>query len=251
MIKNWSFSSLQVYEKCPLQAKLKYVDRIPEPKSKFSERGTAIHDSAEAFVRGDVKELIPELSCYAEELHTLRDLYAQGRVIVEQEWAHTKNWDQTDWRAEDAWLRLKLDFLVLMPDEITGMVVDLKSGKKHGNEIKHAQQGQLYTGCTFIRHPKLKRIITEFWYSDQDDITQVVYTPQQAAKFLADFDRRGRAMTEAKQFAAKPSIFSCKWCPYRPEDAGGTGDCKFGVGNIGTQQHNARIYGRKKGTLNE
>lgn len=241
MIKSWSFSSLEVFEKCPYWAKLKYVDKVPEPQNKYAARGTAIHDAAEAFVRGDVPTLIPELTCYADELRKLRELYAEGRVIVEQDWAHNKTWDTTDWKAEDAWLRLKLDFLVLMDADLA-MVVDLKSGKKHGNEIKHAQQGQLYTGCTFLRYPKLKRIITEFWYADQNDISQVVYTPQQAAKFLADFDRRGKAMTEAKNFPAKPSIFSCKWCPYRPEDAGGDGSCEFGVGNISVPKRPGKKY---------
>lgn len=229
--KAWSFSSLQVFEKCPYQAKLKYVDKIPEPQNKFSERGTAIHNAAEAFVRGEVPTLIPELATFTGELHRLRELYAEGRVIVEQDWAHTASWDITDWRAEDAWLRLKLDFLVLVDDE-TGMVIDLKSGRKSGNEVKHAEQGQLYTGCTFSRYPKLKRIITEFWYSDQNDISQVVYTPQQAARFLASFDKRGRKMTDAREFPPKPSIFNCKWCPYRPVDAGGDGNCEVGVGNI-------------------
>lgn len=230
-IKSWSFSSLGVFEKCPYQAKLKYVDRIPEPKNKYSERGTAIHDAAEAFVRGETPTLLPELASFEAELTRLRELYAEGRVIVEQEWAHTRSWDQTEWRADDAWLRLKLDFFVYL-DEQTGMVVDLKSGRKHGNEIKHTEQGQLYTGTAFLRDPKLKRIITEFWYSDQDDISQVVYTPQQAARFVVGFDKRARKMTEAKEFPARPSIFSCKWCPYRPESAGGTGDCPHGVGNI-------------------
>lgn len=231
MINSWSFSSLEVFEKCPHRAKLKYVDRIPEPENKYAARGTAIHDNAEAFVRGEVETFLPELNTYADELRKLRELYAKGRVVVEQEWAYDRDWNQTDWRADNAWLRLKLDFLVLM-DEDMGMVIDLKSGRRDGNEIKHAQQGQLYTGVTFIRYPDFRKVVTEFWYSDQNDLSNVVYTPQQAAKFLAAFDRRAKAMTSATQFPAKPSIFNCKWCPYRPVDAGGDGACKFGVGNI-------------------
>ena len=67
-IKAWSYSRLVDFEQCKLRAKLKYIDRIPEPARPLppgktehaNDRGTRIHDAAERFVRGGV-ELIPEL----------------------------------------------------------------------------------------------------------------------------------------------------------------------------------------------
>lgn len=232
MIKSWSFSALQVYEKCPYAAKLKYVDRIKAPGNKYSERGVQIHAALENYVRGDTPEMSPDLTAFTPELEKIRNLYSQGRVIVEQEWAHDRKWEIVDWKADHAWLRLKLDLMVDL-DAHTGLVVDWKSGKKFGNEIKHAEQGQLYAGCTFLRNPHYTKVVTEFWYGDQDDITRVEYLPKQAAAAIVKFEKRALAMTTATNFPPRPSIFTCRFCEYRkPDNYGGTGDCKHAVNNF-------------------
>lgn len=225
MINSWSYSSLILYEKCAYAAKLKHVDRIPEPQNKFSERGTKVHAAAEAFVKSETPTLVEDLLPFKIELERVRELYNTGAVMVEEEWAHDSKWNIAGWRTPDAWCRLKLDFYVRL-NETTGLVVDLKTGKKFGNEIKHAEQGQLYAAATFLRYPDLQRVITEFWYLDQDDLTQVVYTPQQAGRMLAGFDKRARRMTSSKEFRPNPSIFTCKWCPYRAVEQGGGGQCE-------------------------
>lgn len=226
MINAWSYSSLTVFEKCPYQAKLKYIDKIPEPKNQFSERGIQLHSAAEEFVKGGTPTLHPELKHFAPELESLVEQYAKGKVEVEQEWAHDRHWNTSDWRSKETWARLKLDFFVKINDT-TGCVIDLKSGKRFGNEIKHTEQGQLYAGSAFLRYPQLTRVITEFWYLDHNEMSSVEYKPSNAAKFIASFDKRAARMTSAKTFPARPSIFTCKYCPYRSESTGGSGLCKF------------------------
>jgi hypothetical protein len=228
MIKSWSYSSLSLYEKCAYAAKLKHIDKAPEGENKWATRGTELHEAAEQFVKAETPLLAEGLTSFAPEFAKLRELYMGATVSVEGEWAHTNKWEPTSWRGEDAWVRLKLDYFVQL-DKYTGLVVDVKSGRKFGNEIKHAEQGQLYTGAVALRYPDIKQIITEFWYIDQNDITQVKYTREHAVKFITNFDKRARKMTTDTQFKANPSIFTCKWCPYRPETAGGTGRCEFGV----------------------
>lgn len=230
MINSWSFSTLKIFEQCPMRAKLKIIDRIPEPKNERSQRGIEVHHAAEAFVQGKLPVLAPELLDFKDEFNSLRNLYSSGKVTIEQEWAHTSDWETCDWRAKEAWLRLKLDAMVVVKDQ--GTVIDYKTGKKEGNEISHASQGQLYAGVAGLRYPHLKKLAVEFWYLDQNDITITHYLPQQTTRFLASFDTRARKMTEATEFMARPSIFTCKWCPYRPVDAGGDGKCLSGIGNI-------------------
>lgn len=227
-ISSWSFTSLLLFEKCPYAAKLKHVDKIAEPQNKWSERGVQIHSAAEAYIKGDTPKLADELSSFDAELCKTRELYSSGKVEVEGEWAHDKDWAPTDWRSKEAWVRLKLDAKIEIGSDAM-LVVDLKSGKKFGNEIKHAEQGQLYAGVTFLRNPMVKKVVVEFWYVDQNDLTRVEYNAAQASKFLAGFDKRARAMTQATSFPARPSIFTCKWCAYRPESAGGGGQCEFGI----------------------
>lgn len=235
-IKTWSYSRLVDFEQCKLRAKLKYIDRIPEPVRPLprgktehaNDRGTRIHEAAEAFVRGDVEHLIPELDKFSTEFHELRDKYKQGMVSLEGEWAVNEDWEPVAWNSNAAWARIKLDaFVRLSPTH--AVVIDYKTGKKFGNEIKHAEQTQLYQLAAFLRYPELETIDVELWYTDQDDLTHMKYSRAQGIRFFKNFNQRGIAMTTADSFPPNPNVFSCKWCPYSSHNPHGTGDCDKGV----------------------
>jgi RecB family exonuclease len=231
-IKTWSYSRLVDFEQCKLRAKLKYIDRIPEPDRELppgktehaNDRGTRIHEAAERFVRGEA-ELIPELKAFSAEFHDLRDKYKQGLVSLEGEWAVNKDWEPVPWNDRDAWARIKLDAFVRM-SKTHAVVIDYKTGKKFGNEIKHAEQTQLYQLAAFLRYPELELIDVELWYTDQDELTHTRYSRTQGMRFFQNFNQRGIAMTTAEEFPPSPNVFACKWCPYGPK---GTGDCDKGV----------------------
>ena len=234
-IKAWSYSRIGVFESCNFRAKLAYVDKIPEPERPLppgktehaNDRGTRIHTAAELFVKGGV-ELIPELSKFEVELKKLRELFKAGSVSLEGEWAYTREWQPVPWMSADVWARIKLDVIVFLDAE-TAVVIDYKSGKRFGNEIKHGEQMQLYQLTSFIRYPKIKKIIVELWYTDLNELVSAVYTREQGLRFLSGFERRGTAMTTCEDFAPAPSRHTCKYCPYKPEALGGTGHCSVGV----------------------
>lgn len=220
MINSWSFTRLQDYAECPYRAKLKYIDRIPDTKPKTAaDRGTAIHQMAEDYVRGKLKNLPQELAKFAEEFTVLKDSYEQKKVSLEGEWGFDKDWNITDWK--NAWGRIKAD-AVVHPEPGLAIVIDYKTGRKFGNEVKHAEQTQLYALAVCLREPTVEHIISELWYLDQDDITRIDISRKAAeTKFLKHFDKKARLMTSATIFPANPNKFTCKWCPYND-----TGDCK-------------------------
>lgn len=231
-IKSWSFSRWKDFEQCPLKAKLKYLDRVPEPERELppgktehaNDRGSRIHLGAELYVQGKGEMLI-EMSKFTGEFMRLRELYAQGAVILEEEWAFNRDWQVVDWKSADAWLRLKCDVVVRTnPSTIT--IIDYKTGKKHSNEIKHAEQLQLYQLAAFLKFPEVDTVHVELWYLDVDDITSNSYTRKQGEKLLTKFTKAGLAVTEETDFEPKPNAFSCKWCPYGPK---GTGHCQRGI----------------------
>lgn len=231
-INAWSYSRLTTFEQCKLRAKLAYIDRIPEPERPLppgktehaNDRGTRIHTAAEMFVRGET-DLAHELRHFGEEFLRLRELYKEGRVSLEGEWAVDRDWEPVAWRSKDAWARIKLDAFVRI-SETHAVVIDYKTGKKFGNEVKHAEQGHLYQLAAFLRYPELCTIDVEFWYTDQNDLTHMRYTHAQGLRFYQNFDNRGKAITTAIEFPPNPNIFSCRWCPYGPR---GTGHCTKGV----------------------
>jgi len=229
-LSTWSYSRLVDFEQCPLRAKLKYIDKIPEPERPLppgktehaNDRGTRVHTAAELFVQKPI-ELAPELATFKEELLRLRELYKQGRVSLEGEWGMDRDWTPAPWKS--AWHRSKLDALVLCSPE-EAVVIDYKSGRRIYNEVKHGEQLQLYQLNTFLRHPTLEVVHAELWYLDAKELTSVTYTRDQGLRFLRSWDQRGKKITSNTDWKPNPNKFSCQYCPY---GKWGTGHCQVGV----------------------
>lgn len=225
---SWSFSRLQDFEKCKLSYKIKHLDRIPEPdrvlkpgqKEFANDRGTRVHEAAEQFVRG-LGPFIPEMKKFEQEFNQLRRLFIAGKVEMEESWAHDVDWEIAEWKT--GWLRLKLDVMVHASDTVA-VVIDLKTGRKFGNEVKHAQQVQLYALIAFLRYPLLEVVHSELFYLDVDDITSQTYTRDQALRFRHSFNKRATALTQNEVWTANPNKFSCMWCPWMD-----TGHCTVGI----------------------
>lgn len=230
-IRSTSFSRLMDFESCPYKAKLKLVDKIPEPERPLppgktehaNDRGTRIHNECELYVRGE-GPFPQEARYFEDEFKSLARHYKKGTVSLEGEWGFNKEWQPVEWKM--AWLRVKLDANVHLSNEHAA-VVDYKSGKKFGNEIKHGEQLQLYALSVFLRYPQVEHVTAELWYLDVNDLTSLDIVRPVGLRLLKPFDKRFRRMTEATEFKPTPNIESCKYCPYHP--AKGSGDCQFGV----------------------
>lgn len=226
MINSWSFSKLQEFEKCKYRTFLLHVKRVPEPErplppgktEQANDRGSRVHDSAEQYVRGNTPVLIHELAPFRAEFNHLRELFKTGVVSCEEEWGFDDEWCPTEWKT--AWHRSKLDVMV-HTSATTATIIDLKTGRKHGNEMKHGEQLQLYVVDAFERYPHLEEVTCELWYPDQDEITSVTYTRTKGLMFKPSFKRRGIALTTNTDWAPNPNIFTCRYCRY-----GESGDCK-------------------------
>jgi hypothetical protein len=234
-IKAWSHSRLSVFEQCKHRTKLAVVDRIPEPVRPLppgktehaNDRGTRIHTAAELFIKGGV-ELISELQWFRAELEAMREEYARGKVSLEGEWGFDREWSPVAWMSSDVWCRIKCD-LVYFPSPATAVVVDYKSGKRWGNEVKHGEQVRLYQLGAFLKYPDLEQVTVELWYTDLDELHDQTFTRDQGLMFLEGWAKRGEKMTTETDFQPNPSSYTCKWCPYKPEKFGGTGHCSVGV----------------------
>lgn len=224
---SWSYSKLLDFEQCAYRYALKHVDRVPEEKSPAADRGTAIHTLAEEFVLGKTKSLPTELLKFSDDFLALRTKYKEHQVSLEGEWGFDTEWIPTNYKT--AWLRMKADAVAFMDAAKRAVVIDYKTGKKWGNEIKHGEQVQLYALATAIRNPTVKSITVELWYLDKDELTTVDYTREQAIAFVKPFSKRASAIDKAhekNQFPPNPNSFSCQWCPYGPNKGK---QCKHGV----------------------
>jgi hypothetical protein len=222
-------------------AKLKYVDKIPEPERPLppgktehaNDRGTRIHEAAEHYVKGGI-DLVPELAGFKDDYEELRRLFAEGAITLEGEWAVNSDWTPVAWGSSDAWCRMKLDAFVLT-SPTTARVIDYKTGRRFGNEVKHTEQGQVYQLATFLRFPELEHITVEFWYLDLGETDVKNYSRAQGTAYFDKYNDRFTKITDCSEFPANPNAFSCRWCPYKGNA------CEFGSNAPSTNPLSARF----------
>lgn len=223
-VSTWSFSALKKFEACPHAIYLGRVENIKEESGPAAERGSMIHDQAENFIRGQFdNELPPLLKKVEKRIRELKDRFERQPfpMTMEENWGFTINWKPTGWKEPDTWCRQKLD--VFYKDSATSAVVlDWKSGKKFGNEIKHGEQGLHYAIGAFMKYPELDFIRTEFQYTDLGDVLTKNFTRERAMLHLPKIHERAIIMTTATMFPPKPSKQNCKFCFYRE-----SGDCDY------------------------
>lgn len=210
-INSWSFSSLLSYEACPYRFYLKLSGaEVPEREPI---RGEVVHEEAERYVRGELDALPRSLRKFAEQFEKDRELYAAGKLVLEEPWGFDRELKPCDWNAPEVWLRMKLDQFIRIDDH-AAKVVDLKTGKSMGNEIKHVQQGQLYMIGSFMRYPELEVVETEFRYLDEGKSKKRSYTRKNMLALLPRWLERAKRMTDDTVFKAKPNRINCRFCEY-------------------------------------
>lgn len=222
-IEAWSFSRLKVFESCNLRAKLAFLTKVklpPEDPDSPALRGTKIHTEAEKFVLGTGK-LTANLKKFKTELTELAALYKADpeSIEVEGDWGFDNKWNVCGWWDKNVWARIKLD-VFRHEDQTSAILIDYKTGKKFGNEVRHTEQGQVYAIAAFRRYPKLEFVQSQFWYLDHGLMLKSHYTREVIDHLQYRMDKRAHTMTSATVFPANPNKFNCKWCPYKD-----SGDC--------------------------
>jgi CRISPR/Cas system-associated exonuclease Cas4 (RecB family) len=234
-ITAWSYSRYSTYKQCPLKLKLSAIDKIQEPKNAAMTRGAQIHDLAEAYIKGKVAKLAPELAQFKAEFSALRKQYKKSinGMVVEDNWSFTKDWTETSWNDwVNCWVRIKLDCAHHL-DEDTLIVTDWKTGKfRPDMNDDYMEQLDLYALAALLLHPHLKKVLPRLAYTDQgifypEPGKELVYTPADIPRLKKLWEKRVKAMMNDKIFAPKPNRF-CNWCHYRKSNAAnGGGQCKF------------------------
>ena len=164
-----------------------------------------MHDLCENYVNGTLPEMPNELYKMRKYFTKLKAEFDEGKVILEDEWAYDSEWGITEWHANNVWLRVKLDALVL-ESETSAHVIDYKTGRKFGNELKHAEQLMLYAISTFIRYPQLEFIKVTNWYLDHNETLSRNYSREQAMLFINRWSDRATLMTTTTSFPVPVNI---------------------------------------------
>lgn len=220
-IPNWSHSRLMTFLKCPYRVLLQSRGNR-ETTHPAAARGTQIHTMAEEYVNGTLTKLPSELKKFTENFEELRDLYAAGKIDLEEQWAFNVSWEPCNWDSDERWGRFMVDVLV-HEDEKSIRVIDHKSGKSRFNEVSHSRQTITYGLGTLFRFPDVEYVTTELWYIDEGKIIDKSFTRAQIMQFLPEYTKRALSMTTCKMFKPKPGFDACRFCDFKEEI------CDYGI----------------------
>ena len=205
------FSKLDCYRACPQKFKFQFIDKIAQPGSPAMERGSKIHDEAEAYLRGWITALKEPLSDWQEEFDALREAACKP----EQAWGFNRDWVLLpNWLHPDTWLRAKSDAHYVQGDTL--IIIDFKTGKYR---VPSTEQVELYAVCGAAVYPQVKHVTTEFWFVDADNTYTKQYTAEHLKELRKKYEGFFAPIYTEEQWKPVPSR-ECKRCSYSNSKAG-------------------------------
>lgn len=237
MLLPWSYSRLAMYERCPLQAKLRFIDKVPEPTVPAFKKGNHVHAVLEKYVAGLAKDLTlakVKESCWGvgcvltpkaiTEINSYRKYAKQynhtdGYVVAtEAKFGFDKDWNPlAGWFADGVWCRMGADVVIDHGRKI--VVVDYKTGKLSDS---HEDQGRLYALGMMLRAANAMTragagtttIETRFVYVEHNHIIVKRYPVKKIGSHLTWFRNRVEKMVADTAFEPAKND-KCKWCTFK------------------------------------
>ena len=206
-----SYSAIKQFEDCPQRYyRQRILKDVVDEGGEASKYGERIHKFLEERLKGS--DLPQEVASYEPLCQSFLNLAgSDGVLLVEHELVLTDTLTPTGWWEPDAWLRSKLDVLVLRGN--TAVVGDWKTGKRKPDFF----QMQIFAAQVFKHFPEVERCVTSLvWLRDMKMDTEQ-YTRGQSNKLWADIMGRIRRIYDAHDagvWPARPSGL-CRFCPAR------------------------------------
>lgn len=205
-----SYSALKQYETCP---KRYYHQRITkEVKDSVGEAtlyGERVHKHLEDYLKTGAA--LPDDSAKLQPLcDTFRTSAGDGGFFVEQEYTLNKDLQETGWWDADAWLRFKLDVLVVR-DNGTAIVADWKTGKRRPD----FDQLEMFALAVFSFWPAVNKVTSVFVWTKENAMDKETYKREHIddmwTRLLTRINRVEKSL-ETDVWPAKPSGL-CRYCP--------------------------------------
>jgi len=203
-----SFSSIKMYENCPLRYyHQRIVKSVVDKGGEASQYGERIHKFLEDRLLGG--ELASEITHLEPTVDAILKLTGSGVLEVEKELTLNKELAPTGWWDKDAWMRSKLDVLILHKN--SAVVMDWKTGKRRPD----FSQLELFALQVFSHYPEIETVRSSFiWIQDKTmdkDVYKRSSAPDMWRKLVSRVNRIEQSL-EKDVWPAKPSGL-CKFCP--------------------------------------
>jgi hypothetical protein len=177
-----------------------------------SKHGERIHAFLEARLKKEA-DLPQEVVAYEPLTQSVEKLASKdgAELYIEHELTLSDLLVPTGWYAPDAWIRSKLDVLVI--NGADAVVMDWKTGKRKMDFF----QLQLFAVQVFKHFPQVQRVKTSLVWLKTMEMDTEQYTRLEANGMWQDIMMRIRRIEQALEhdnWPAKPSGL-CRYCPAR------------------------------------
>lgn len=205
-----SFSSIKLFENCPLRYYHQRIAKtVTDQGGEASLHGERIHKFLEERLKGVIEELPSEARKLEPVVDTIVTMVGDGALFVEQEMTLNPGLEPTGWWDSDAWIRSKLDVLIIKGQ--SAIVMDWKTGKRRPDFT----QLELFALQVFSHYPDVNLVTSTFVWTQDMATDREVYRRSEAHqhwKSLLDRIRRIEVSLENDNWPAKPSGL-CRYCP--------------------------------------
>jgi hypothetical protein len=205
-----SYSSIKLYENCPYRYyRQRIVKDIVDEGGDASKHGERIHEFLENRLKGT--DLPKEVEHYEPLCQSVERIAKGGELHIEKELVLTENLTPTGWWDADAWIRSKLDVLVITGD--TAVVMDWKTGKRRMDMF----QMDLFAAQVFKHYDQVQKIKTSLVWLKTMEMDTELYIRGNINERWADIMGRINRIymsLEHDNWPAKPSGL-CRYCPAR------------------------------------
>jgi predicted RecB family nuclease len=206
-----SYSSIKLYENCPYRYfRQRIVKDVVDEGGEASKYGERIHQYLEYRLANDAV-LPQEVAHYEPLCLSVERIATGGELLIEKELVLTENLTPTGWFDADAWLRSKLDILVI--NGSLANVMDWKTGKRNADQF----QMQLFAAQVFKHYPEVQSVRTSLVWLKTMEMDTETYFRADVNAIWADVMKRIQRIhssLEHDNWPARPSGL-CRFCPAR------------------------------------
>lgn len=211
-----SYSAIKMYENCPFRYyRQRVVKDVVDEGGEASRYGERIHKFLEDRLNG-IQELPREVLAYEPLCLAVQRAVGDGTLYIEYELALNEDLKPTGWWDADAWLRSKLDVLVVNGEK--AVVMDWKTGKRRPDKF----QMELFAVQVFKHFPEVNEVKCSLVWLKDMSLDTSVYKREDSNRIWADVMARVRRIHQSLEhdtWPARPSGL-CRYCPVRH-------DCDF------------------------
>jgi len=211
----WSPSALKSYGTCPRQYWYKYwnPNTVKGPDSEAMIWGKDVHTAFELAVKHDHRELPARFKVYQKWHDAVRSI--PGIKTPEQKVAFNRFWEEVDFFAPDAWLRLIVDLTIIQHHDNgkprKAVILDYKTGKSRYDNNDQLKLSSIQS----LVHPTIETMQAGYIYLKEDKSTYLANTREGVENYKQEFEIKVEPVAEAVAttiFKPKPSGLCKKWC---------------------------------------